>query len=303
MADPLRGAVLGHPIGHSKSPALHNAAYAALGADLAYTAIDVQESGLAGFLAQVRAEKNWYGLSVTMPLKNVAVELMDELTPTARALGAVNTIVCTQTPAGVAHLRGDNTDVAGLVNALRHAGVVERPRAAILGGGGTAVSAVAALAQLGAPEITVFVRKLAKGAEVQAVAAALGVTLSLELFDGAPGALAGFDVVISTLPPRAADATAHAFAGQGSAVEGAVLLDAAYDPWPSALAQAWEQAGGVVVAGIEMLLYQGVEQVKLFAVAGGYSALDAAQVGDVMDVMCDAIGVHRRDPHEQNMAG
>lgn len=303
MADPLRGAVLGHPIGHSKSPALHNAAYAALGADLSYSAIDVQESGMADFLAQVRAEKNWYGLSVTMPLKNVAVELMDELTPTARALGAVNTIVCTQTPAGVAHLRGENTDVAGLVNALRHAGVVERPRAAILGGGGTAVSAVAALVQLGAPEITVFVRTLAKGGEVQAVAAALGVSLSLELFDGAPGALAGFDVVISTLPPRAADATAHAFTGQGTAVKRAVLLDAAYDPWPSALAQAWERSGGVVVAGIEMLLYQGVEQVKLFTVAAGYSALDAEQVGDVMDVMCDAIGVHRRDPHEQNMAG
>lgn len=303
MTDPLRGAVLGHPIGHSKSPALHNAAYAALGADLGYSAIDVQESALEGFLAQVRAEKHWYGLSVTMPLKNVAVGLMDELTPTARALGAVNTIVCTQTPAGVTHLRGDNTDVAGLVNALRHAGVAERPRAAILGGGGTAVSAVAALVQLGAPEITVFVRNLAKGSDVLAVAANLGVAISVELFDGAADALEGFDVVISTLPPRGADALAHAFAAQGAAVDGALLLDAAYDPWPSALAQAWEQAGGVVVAGIEMLLYQGVEQVKLFTVAAGYSVLDTEQVGDVMDVMCDAIGVHRRAPHEQNMAG
>ncbi len=303
MTDPLRGAVLGHPIGHSKSPALHNAAYAALGADLRYTAIDVQEPGLGGFLAQVRADRDWYGLSVTMPLKNVAAELMDELTPVARALGAVNTIVCTQTPGGATRLLGDNTDVAGLVNALRHAGVGERPRAAILGGGGTAVSAVAALIQLDSRVITVFVRNLAKGSEVLAVAAKLGAAITVELFDGAAAALAGFDVVISTLPPRGADELAHTFAARGAAVDGALLLDAAYDPWPSALAQAWEQAGGGVVAGIEMLLYQGVEQVKLFTVAAGYSALDTEQVGDVMDVMCDAIGVHRRDPHDQNMAG
>ena len=152
MTEPLRGAVLGHPIGHSKSPALHNAAYAALGAALGYTAIDVQETGLAAFLARVRADGDWYGLSVTMPLKNVAVELVDELTPVARALGAVNTIVCTHGDAGgVTRLLGDNTDVAGIVNALRHAGVGQRPRAAILGGGGTAVSAVAALVAPGRP--------------------------------------------------------------------------------------------------------------------------------------------------------
>lgn len=295
--------MLGHPIGHSKSPALHNAAYAALGAALGYTAIDVQETGLAAFLARVRADGDWYGLSVTMPLKNVAVELMDELTPVARALGAVNTIVCTQAPGGVTRLLGDNTDVAGLVNALRHAGVGQRPRAAILGGGGTAVSAVAALVHLDSREITVFVRNLAKGSEVLAVAAELGVSITVELFDGAVQALAGFDVVISTLPPRGADALAQDFAARGAAVAGALLLDAAYDPWPSALARAWEQAGGGVVAGIEMLLYQGVEQVKLFTVAAGYSALDTEQAGDVMDVMCDAIGVHRRDPHDQNMAG
>lgn len=303
MTEALRGAVLGHPIAHSKSPALHNAAYAALGADLRYSAVDVQAASLEGFLAQVRADKDWYGLSVTMPLKNVAVDLVDELTAVAKALGAVNTIVCTQTPGGQTHLRGDNTDVPGLVNALRHAGVADRPRAAILGGGGTAVSAVAALAQLQAPEVIVFVRTLAKGSQVLEVAQKLNVPLSLELYDGAASVLADFDVIISTLPPRGADELAHAYAAGNRRVDGALLLDAAYDPWPSALAAAWEQSGGVVVAGIEMLLYQGVEQVKLFSAAGGYGELDAEQIRDVMDVMCDSIGVHRRAPHEQNMAG
>ncbi|MGP9503416.1 shikimate dehydrogenase [Specibacter sp. AOP5-B1-6] len=302
MDTPRQGAVLGHPIGHSQSPALHNAAYQLLGANFSYRAIDVEVAGLAALLAQVRADGNWYGLSVTMPLKNAAVDLVDELTPVARALGAVNTIIATNDDAGTTFLRGDNTDVAGIVNALRHAGAGERPRAAILGGGGTAVSALAALVELDAIEIAVFVRDPGKAAGTLEVAAALGAPASLAPFDAAAGALAGFDVVISTLPPRGADALAGEFAATGNAAAG-VLLDVAYDPWPSALAQAWEGRGGTVVAGIEMLLYQGVEQVKLFAAAGGYGTLATDQQGDVINVMCDAIGVHRRKPHEQNMAG
>ena len=84
---------------------------------------------------------------------------------------------------------------------------------------------------------------------------------------------------------------------------GALLLDVAYDPWPSALASAWQGCAGTVVAGIEMLLYQGVEQVKLFVQAGGYGTLATEKQGDVINVMCDAIRVNRRNPHEQNMAG
>lgn len=303
MAEPLNGAVLGHPIGHSKSPALHNAAYRLIGANFNYTAIDVQVPALAGLLERVRAEGNWYGLSVTMPLKNEAHDLVDTLTPVAAALGAVNTIVCTTDDAGQAHLLGDNTDVAGIVNALRHAGVRENPRAAILGGGGTAVSAIAALAALGATDTTLFVRDAAKAADTLEVAARVGTAASLEPYTGAAAALAGFDVVISTLPPHGPDALAAEFARTGERVDGALLLDVAYDPWPSALGQAWEACGGTVVAGIEMLLYQGVEQVKLFAEAGGYGTAATDSEGDVINVMCDALGVARRNPHKQNMAG
>ncbi|MEV8144481.1 shikimate dehydrogenase [Specibacter sp. NPDC078709] len=302
MTSQRQGAVLGHPIGHSKSPALHNAAYQLLGADFSYRAIDVEESGMADLLAQVRAEGNWYGLSVTMPLKNVAVELVDELSDVARTLGAVNTIIATTDDAGATFLRGDNTDVAGIVNALRHAGVGERPRAAILGGGGTAVSALAALVDLEATDIVVFVRNPVKAAGTLEVAAALAAPARLESFAGTAQDLGDFDVVISTLPPRAADGLAAEFLATGDSPAG-VLLDVAYDPWPSALAQAWESRGGTVVAGIEMLLYQGVEQVKLFAEAGGYGTIATDTQGDVINVMCDAIGVHRRNPHDENMAG
>ena len=303
MKELLHGAVLGHPIGHSKSPALHNAAYQVLGAHFSYTALDIQIPELAELLDRVRAEGNWYGLSVTMPLKNAAVALVDELGTVAAALGSVNTIVCSPSPDGGTHLLGENTDVAGIVNALRHAGARKKPRAAILGGGGTAVAAMAALAQLDASEVVVFVRNPAKSNDVLRVAEQLKVTSSVEVFVAASTALAGFDVVISTLPPRGADALAETFAASGRELGGAVLLDVAYDPWPSALAVAWQECGGVVVAGIEMLLYQGIEQVKLFAQAGGHGATATEKLGDVINVMCDALGISRRNPHEQNMAG
>ncbi len=294
---------MGHPIGHSKSPALHNAAYKVLGAAFSYTALDIQIPELSALLDRVRADGNWFGLSITMPLKNAAVALMDELSPVAAVLGSVNTIVCTKTSAGDTHLRGDNTDVAGIVNALRHAGVREHPRAALLGGGGTSVADMAALDKLQAPEVVVYVRNPAKAADVLAVAKQLDVLASLEPFAGASSAVAGFDVVISTLPPHGADTLGDSVAAAGSELAGAVLLDVAYDPWPSALAVAWHGCGGTVVAGIEMLLYQGVEQVKLFAEAGGYGTPTTDTQGDVINAMCDAIGVSRRDPHEQNMAG
>lgn len=282
---------------------MHNAAYAALGADMSYGAIDVDVPDLAGLLARVRSEGGWYGLSVTMPLKNAAVDLVDELTPVAAALGAVNTITATSPDGGPARLRGDNTDVAGIVNALLHAGAGERPRAAILGGGGTAVSAIAALAQLDAAAIHLFVRNPQKAAGTAAVAQTLGTAVELKAFAGAAQELAGYDIVISTLPPRGADAMAREFAAAAPAVPGALLLDVAYDPWPSVLGQAWEHAGGTVVAGIEMLLYQGVDQVRQFTAAAGFGTLDTEQLGGVINVMCDALGIPRRNPYDQNMAG
>ena len=103
--------------------------------------------------------------------------------------------------------------------------------------------------------------------------------------------MAAADVVISTLPPRAADALAAELAQAcGSAPErrAGVLLDVAYDPWPSRIAAAWQDAGGTVVPGLEMLIYQAVEQVRHF------TGLGEAVTAEVIDVMCDAVGAPRR---------
>jgi shikimate dehydrogenase len=283
-----RAAVLGHPISHSQSPALHRAAYAVLGADIAYEAIDVTVEELPAFLAGVRADAAWQGLSVTMPLKSAMAAAVDEVRGVARQLGVVNTVAFEPADAGApARLVGYNTDVTGIVNALRYAGAAPRPSAAILGGGGTAAAAAAALRELGAASATVYVRDISRASEVRAAADAVGLSLQVRPLAEAARGLSGLDVVISTLPPRAADGLAAELAQAGARSAG-VLLDAAYDPWPSRIATAWAAAGGTVVPGREMLLYQAVEQVRYFA------GVDGPTPAEVIDVMCDAVGAPRR---------
>jgi shikimate dehydrogenase len=284
-----RAAVLGHPISHSKSPALHAAANRVLGLDWSYGIVDVPVERLAEFLAGTRADGNWYGLSVTMPLKNAIVPLLDHVAGPAAALGAVNTVTFRADPAhGGPQLTGHNTDVAGLVGALRHAGVRPEPRSAVLGGGGTASAAVAAFAALGAPAVDVYVRNPSKAAGLPAIAADAGLSCRLLPWADAAAAVTGYDAVIATLPPQGADELAAALPATKPVRAGSLLLDAAYDPWPSSLARAWKTSGGQSVSGLEMLLYQAVEQVRLFT-GDAFERPD-----DVLNAMCDAIGLARR---------
>lgn len=279
-----RAAVLGHPISHSKSPALHRAAYAKLGLDIDYSAIDVTVERLPAFMAALEAKDNWCGLSVTMPLKTAMVGEVDEVRGAGAHLGVVNTVAFEATEHGVRRI-GHNTDVVGIVDAVKNAGVGERPDSAILGGGGTSAAAIAALHELGSKHVDVYVRDAGRAAEAKAAAAAVGLTVLLRPMAEAAQGIAGADLVISTLPPRAADSIAAQLDKLPDDARG-VLLDVAYDPWPSRIAEAWHSRGGVVVAGLEMLLYQAVEQIRLF------SGVDVT--ADVIDVMCDSVGLPRR---------
>ncbi|MFD6092111.1 shikimate dehydrogenase [Oerskovia sp. NPDC060338] len=268
-----RAAVLGHPVAHSLSPVLHSAAYRALGLDgWEYTAIDVTEERLRGFVEGL--DDAWAGLSLTMPLKQVVFELLDHVEPLAEVVGAVNTVLFQPTGSGRT-LVGANTDVHGLVAALREglgSGAGERPvaSAVVLGAGATAASTLAALAELGCTSPTVLVRSLGRTGGLQRAAHRMGVTPRFELLDPASARVRDVDVVVSTLPSRAADPvaealTAHAAAG-GAAPRG-VLLDVVYDPRPTALSRAWAAGApdreGVVVGGERMLLHQAAEQVRL----------------------------------------
>lgn len=281
-----RAAVLGHPIGHSKSPALHLAAYDRLGEDIGYTAIDVTEESLPAFMAAVRGQEGWRGLSVTMPLKSAMVGEVDEVRGVARVLGVINTVVF-EGEGESARRIGYNTDVAGIVNAVRNAGAVRAPAAVVLGGGGTAAAAVAALQELGAQSVDVFVRNTGRAAEARAAARGLAMDIGVHAMSGAVDAMAAADVVICTLPPRAADGMAAELEQLGRGTNG-ILLDVAYDPWPSKIAAAWQRAGGTVVPGLEMLLYQAVEQVRYF------TGREDAASAEVIDVMCIAVGAPRR---------
>lgn len=295
-----RAYVLGHPIAHSLSPALHRAAYAYLGeANLEYDRRDTLPDDLPAIMRGVRnpagTEEAPYiaGLSVTMPLKTAVIQYCDELSETARVTGAVNTVY----PRGERVL-GDNTDVIGIVNALRHAGLEpnpERDEPAVIGGGATAISALTALHKLGYRRASVYARSLHKLGSVQKAADRLGVQLSTVALAEFPAEQKArrHNPVISTLPAHAADEWASQLSGLkgASATHRPVLLDVAYNPWPSVLASAWEANGGTVVSGLEMLLYQAVEQVLLFTDC----TLQPAELLGLINAMCEAVGLPSRE--------
>lgn len=294
-----RAYVLGHPIAHSLSPALHRAAYAYLGeANLGYDRRDTLPDDLPAIMHRVRhpagTEEAPYiaGLSVTMPLKTAVIQYCDELSETARVTGAVNTVY----PRGERVL-GDNTDVIGIVNALRHAGLKpnpERDEPAVIGGGATAISALTALHRLGYRRASVYARSLHKLGSVQEAADRLGVQLEQVSLADLPQNLAerGHHPVVSTLPAHAADEWASQLSGLkgASTTHRPVLLDVAYNPWPSALASAWEANGGTVVSGLEMLLYQAVEQVLLFT----DRTLSEGELLGLVNAMCAAVDLAPR---------
>jgi shikimate dehydrogenase len=264
----VRAAVLGHPIAHSLSPVLHAAAHRELGLEREwrYDVVDVSEEQLPGFVAALGPE--WGGLSLTMPLKQAVLPLLAHVSPLAAAVGAVNTVLPLAgpmpAPGEPLAWRGENTDVHGIVAALGEAGVRRAATAAVLGGGATAASALAALHRLGVRAPTVHVRSPLRAAALQGVADRLGVEVDVAPWERAHRAL-GAEVVVSTVPAGAADALAGDLRRPqaGSAPAPGVLLDAVYAPWPTRLALAWAARGGAVVGGGAMLLHQAGEQVRL----------------------------------------
>lgn len=259
----MRAAVLGSPIGHSLSPVLHAAAYRALGLDWTYQAIDCDEHALAGMLARLEAEwgDDWAGLSLTMPLKRTVLSLLDEVSDLAAAVGGANTVV-RRSRGGRGVLAGYNTDVAGMVTAVREAGVARPRSAVVIGAGATACAAVAAARDLGMNGVDVVARDPARAGALLEAARRLRVRVSLHEWDAFPALLDArrTDIVISTLPPGAADALGPSMAG---GAVGATLLDVVYQPWPTALATSAAEAGWRVVGGFEMLLHQAARQVEL----------------------------------------
>lgn len=264
----MRAGVWGSPIEHSLSPALHRAAYTALELGWRYDLRDVEADALPAAVAALGPDVA--GLSLTMPLKAAVLPLLAEVSPLARAVGAVNTVLPlrpgrTGSPLSPLAWRGENTDVAGIVAALAEVGVVRAGSAVVLGGGATAASAVAALARLGVREPVVRVRSPERAAGLVAVGARCGAAVHLAPWDDAASVAAevcAADVVVSTAPAGAADVVAEAVAARAAAPRGA-LLDVVYAPWPTALASAWTASGARAASGFAMLVHQAAAQVEL----------------------------------------
>ena len=257
-----RAAVLGSPVAHSLSPLLHATAYDLLGlSGWTYEAYDVGAPGLAGFLDGL--DEFWAGLSLTMPLKSAVLPLLDDASDLVREVGGANTVLL-----GPAGRRGENTDVPGLVAALGERGIVTVEAACVLGGGATAAAALAALQSLGESSAEVLVRDMGRTEALREAAGRLGVQpVVAEWSEAAVGAVASCDLVISTTPPGSTDALAQRLPDRVAGV----LFDVVYDPWPTRLAVAWEQRGGAVIGGLDLLVHQAVLQVALM-------------MGEVLDV-------------------
>ncbi|MFT4137149.1 shikimate dehydrogenase family protein [Microbacterium sp.] len=256
--------VWGDPIAHSLSPAIHAAAYARLGWDWSYGRRRVDEASFDRELARLDAA--YRGLSLTMPLKGAAFRVAVHRDTRAEATGAVNTLVL-----AAAGPLGFNTDVGGIVRALDEAGVDHVARGRIVGAGATATSALVALAELGADEVEVVARRPEAIETLRPVAARCGVVVRGASL--AQPAASDAPLTISTLPggaelpepvvSRLADA-------------GGILFDVVYGHGATALATAWQRAGGRVLGGEGMLLHQAVLQIRLF----GTGDVDAPLPGE-----------------------
>ncbi|QKE86102.1 shikimate dehydrogenase [Arthrobacter sp. NEB 688] len=252
----MRAAVLGSPVAHSLSPVLHAAGYAACGLDgWEYGRHEVDAAGLPGFLHGL--DDSWRGLSLTMPLKEAALEVATEVSEVARRAGAANTLV----------RRADggwdatNTDVEGAAEALRPHLRADPRRALVLGAGATARSVVLALAGLGVTTLTVRARDTAKGADLLAWALDAGIGIR----NGSVAAIDAWvttkdDVVVSTVPPTGGEDVAATVPAHHEGV----LLDVVYAGWPTPVARAASDAGMTVVSGLDLLVHQAAAQFTLF---------------------------------------
>ena len=256
-----RAGVVGDPAGHSLSPAIHRAGYAANGLDWAYAAYTVAPSELEGFVGERIDDPAWAGLSVTAPHKEAILAFGEADEPT-RLLGAGNTLVF-----GANGARVFNTDVPGFVRAWRAHGLSAPRSAAILGNGATARSILLALAGLGVTDVTFLARRPDRAVEILDLASILGVRAAVRSLDEGVDAV---DVVANTIPAAATAPHAPALARAAR-----VVFDAVNDPWPTPLGEASADAGRAALNGLDLLAGQAVDQ--FFLLTGVQVTFDACR--------------------------
>jgi shikimate dehydrogenase len=234
--------VLGHPVGHSRSPAMHNAAYAELGLDWRYVKLPVAPDL---FEETVRAlpGSGYRGANVTIPHKLAALAIADDPTPAAEAIGAANTLTFAD-----GRIAADNTDAGGLVDAIE--APVEGLRALVLGAGGAGRAAAWALREAGA-EVVVWNRTAERAAE-------LARELDVERADRVGESDLLVNATSVGLDPQETDRAALAALGLDGLDPPATVVDLVYRAGGPTPVEAWAHAAGArVIGGLEVLVRQG----------------------------------------------
>ena len=251
--------LLGYPVAHSLSPLIHNTAFEAQGLNMRYVALSVAPAAISEAVAGLKA-LGFMGSNVTIPHKQAVLPLMDDLSAEARAVGAVNTIVCRR-EGGTVRLYGDNTDVAGFMEPLLpFADALQGAPAAILGAGGAARAvAYALLSRWAPPRITLIARTPERATRlVQDLAPydAAGV-LRVVPWSEAQAAVRASRLLVNATPvglPPQSDATPWPEARDFS--EGQVVYDLLYKPAQTRLMREAAARGARTLGGLAMLVHQ-----------------------------------------------
>ena len=238
-----------HPASHTRSPAMHNAAFEAMGIDAAYTAFDVAPDALGEAIAGARA-LGIRQLAVSIPHKQAVIPHLDSIDPTAERIGAVNTVTLQD-----GRLVGTNTDWIGAMTALEAERALAGARAVVLGAGGTARAVVFGLVQRGA-SVRVLNRTAAKAERVASELDASGAGDLASLGD------AEFDILINTTSVGlSSDESPIAPLQHGG---DRVVMDVVYQPEQTRLLRESRQAGARTVGGKWMLIHQAAEQIRIW---------------------------------------
>ncbi|MCD8018444.1 MAG: shikimate dehydrogenase [Clostridiales bacterium] len=261
-------ALFGSPVGHSGSPAMYNFSFQHDGVDYAYVCFDIKEDQMKDAVAAVKLF-NMRGFNVTMPCKNVAAQLVDELSPAARIIGAVNTVVNEN-----GKLIGHMTDGAGFVRNLKEHGVeVEGKKIVVLGAGGAATAIQVECALCGAKSISIYnandpflerARGTAEKIKAEVPDCDVKVTC-LDDQDQLRADIAEADILINaTLVGMKPHEEGTLIADTAMFHEGLVVADTVYNPLETRLMREAKEAGCKVVGGEGMLLWQGAIAYKLY---------------------------------------
>lgn len=251
--------LIGHPVEHSFSPPMHNAAFEELNMDYAYVAFDVNPSNLASAIEGAKS-LDIKGFNVTIPHKIEVMQFLDEIDEVAGLIGAVNTI-------DFKDMKGYNTDGIGAVKAIEEVTPIKNKNVVVAGAGGASRAISFYIAKYGADTLTILNRNVEKARSLAGDVSDSGLTddVKSDSISEIANHLSDADILIDTTPvgmhPNISD---EPIAMSGDMHEGLVVFDAVYNPNETVLLKEAIEADAKPVYGIKMLLYQGAESFRIW---------------------------------------